>query len=579
MIHVYVLPTKNIITKTGKPYLFLKLAMLSTTHSLMFVTASIFMATMALLCLSSKPAVAEIPATPTKGQPGIKTMSQVNMLFVNPSVGDDKNGNGIQRTPFKTITQALKIATPNTVIVLSEGTYSANNGEIFPLILKPGTSIQGDRDSKGSKTVITGGGDYLSRSFGSKNVTIVGVNQSGLIGVTVTNSNPRGYGLWLESSNSVVTENTFTGSTQDGISVAGESTAVISKNLFERNGANGMTISGNARPQVQENVFRDTGYGINIVDNAQPTIVSNAIVSNRCGILVQGSSRPVLRTNLIQNNREDGLVAIAVAIPDLGNASAPGGNQFSNNERYEINAEADKQNIVGYGNTFGSLRIAGNVDIGNTTASVRQSPQLQANREVTFSAPVADAISKLSKLSSQTTALQPTRNALGKALQPSNSIFSPPPSPQSLKFPTPSQQGIAPTPTRDIPQLNYVQIDNKSIEFTAPRAVARKSSLPTLKPTNIGETQQPTAEFPTPYNKPTSSLATAPQTNFRYRVVVQVKSERDEQIVRFVAPDAFPTVWQGRTVMQVGVFSSTFYANDMVNILKNNGLQAVIQPY
>ena len=150
-------------------------------------------------------AIAQMPSTPNSAPVGEKTISQVNMLFVNPSVGDNSTGNGSESAPVKTITQALRLANANSVIMLSTGTYSAETKEEFPLIMKPGVSIQGNPSNQGKDIVIQGGGDYLSRSFGGQNVTIVGANQALLTGVTVTNPNRRGYGLWIESSNPVVT--------------------------------------------------------------------------------------------------------------------------------------------------------------------------------------------------------------------------------------------------------------------------------------------------------------------------------------------------------------------------------------
>ena len=82
------------------------------------------------------------------------TISQINVLFVNPNIGNDKTGNGSESAPWKTITQALQVAQPNTVIMLSPGTYSAETGEVFPLMLKPGVSIQGDTGNKGRDITI-----------------------------------------------------------------------------------------------------------------------------------------------------------------------------------------------------------------------------------------------------------------------------------------------------------------------------------------------------------------------------------------------------------------------------------------
>jgi hypothetical protein len=173
-----------------------------TFSSILCFTIGVGVATTALLGIANT-AIAQ-PSAPNQVPMGEKTMSQVNVLFVNPSVGDDKLGNGSERAPLKTITQALQLALPNTVIMLSRGTYSTQTGEVFPLILKPRVSIQGDSYSKGREIEIQGGGDYLSRSFGGQNATIVGANQARLTGVTVRNPNRRGYGLWIESSNPLI---------------------------------------------------------------------------------------------------------------------------------------------------------------------------------------------------------------------------------------------------------------------------------------------------------------------------------------------------------------------------------------
>ncbi len=44
-----------------------------------------------------------------------------------------------------------------------------------------------------------------------------------------------------------------------------------------------------------------------------------------------------------------------------------------------------------------------------------------------------------------------------------------------------------------------------------------------------------------------------------------------------VVPDAFAKVSQGRTVMQVQVFSTQNKASDMVQILNSRGLRAIIE--
>nr|WP_238553708.1 DUF1565 domain-containing protein [Fortiea contorta] len=511
---------------------------------------------------------------------GDRTISQVNVLFVNPSVGDDTRGNGSEQTPVKTITQALRLATAKTVIMLSPGTYSVQTGEVFPLILKAGVSIQGDVGNQGKGINIRGGGDYLSRSFGNQNVAIVGVHQAKLSGVTITNSNPRGYGLWIESSNLEVTANTFTDNTQDGVSITGNAAPTIRQNYFYRNGANGITIGGNSSAQVRENIFQETGFGINITQNAAPIIVGNQIKSNRSGIVVQSQARPILRSNLIQGSKEDGVVAIAQAQPDLGTATEPGGNQFQGNGRYDINASAAKQVITAAGNTIANNRIAGKVELRASASLVARNPlplpnptlqQIPVNGEIVFSAP---GIAETANNTKPTAASRPLPSA------------------------------VAGFPTPNLPQLNYVQIDTKSIEYTPPSPA--QPPLPRLAANSVNNSPRqlppvatsvlpvPSSQIPMGNTRNMEKLpvtetysprsyggalpnTTPSRTDVRYRVLVDVATERDQELVRYLVPGAFSTVSRGRSVMQAGVFSNQYNADGMMRTLNSNGLKAIIE--
>lgn len=465
--------------------------------------------------ISSGGVLAQIPSPAHQIAQNQGGVTEVKMLFVNPSTGNNTSGNGSESAPLQTITQALRVASGNTMIMLAPGTYSADTGEVFPLNLKPGVVIQGDSLSKGQGITIRGGGRYLSRSFGGQNVTVVGANKSELSGVTITNSNPRGYGLWIESSNTVVTNNTFTGNTQDGVSLAGSSEATIRQNHFHRNGANGITIGGNSQPEVLENVFDQTGFGINITQNAAPFVALNQIQNNRSGIIVQANARPMLRNNLIQGNREDGLVAIAQAIPNLGTIAEPGGNEFRNNTRHDINAAAASQIIPAAGNNLSQNRIAGKVDFNAQTAPTAYKPQ-----------PSTLANRLMSETSSAST-------------QPQQANQS---------------------------QINYVNTDSNVIEFTAPQAASPFRETPLLPAAN--QNTPPTQT--TAYNRPTSGV--------RYRVIVNVANDRERNLVRNLAPGAFPTTRQGRGVMQVGVFSDRTNADSIVRVLNNNGLRTTLEP-
>lgn len=324
--------------------------------------------------------------------------------------------------------------------------------------------------------------------------------------------------------------------------------------------------------------------------------------------------------------KEDGLVAIAQAMPDLGSASEPGGNQFQNNARYDINASAAKQVISAAGNNLVSDRITGKVDINGTTALATQNSQsapvsnnalreIPSTGEITFSAPeisettngqTSNSISVNNPVSTQL-------NSQRLPLMPANNVpLSPPiskqpPTSRVVGFPTPSSLSGRQIPTNaqptDTPQLNYVRIDPNTIEFTAPESPSNSVAQPTVpsmrnqtqQPLPILETSAPGASelLPLPdrnipivntRNLQTSSASipysgnSATQFGVRYRVVVPLITDKDQDLVRFLAPGAFPTVWQGQRVMQAGVFSSEYNAKEMLKTLSSKGLRVIMEP-
>ncbi|MGB3511619.1 MAG: DUF1565 domain-containing protein [Microcoleaceae cyanobacterium] len=302
------------------------------------------------------PLVQQVAQSPTT-----QNIAQMNVLYVSSSVGND-SGDGTKNSPLKTITYALKIAIPNTVILLAPGTYSRQTGEVFPLILPPKIRIKGNSFNRGKNIFIEGGGVFESPSLNRKNITIVANDGSKLTGVTVTNPNLQGYGLWIESNGCVITQNTFTRNAINGISVVGSNVAIIQENDFSENGVGGVTIYDNSQPEIRDNLFQNTGVGIKISDNAAPKIIGNRLIENNNGIVIKGNARPILRGNYIESNRQDGVVAIAQSLPDLGNSQQPGRNTIRNNGRYDIYSVVKDKIIPAYGNVLGSERNYGSID-------------------------------------------------------------------------------------------------------------------------------------------------------------------------------------------------------------------------
>ncbi len=274
------------------------------------------------------PAIAQDGSSAASPQNG-QTTNNKTVLIVNPTSGNDSTGDGSDHAPFKTIMKALQVAQSNTVIQLMPGTYSQETGETFPLYLKAGITIKGNLENRGSDTTIRGSGFFLSSTSARQNVTILGANNAALIGITVTNPHPQGYGVWVESTSPTLTDSTFTTNGHDGISVTGNGAPLIRNNYFYQNGANGITVYGSSRPEIRENIFEQTGFAININQSSAPLIIGNRITQNKDGVVVQGKSHPVLRNNSIEGNERDGLVAIGESRPDLGTANEPGEISFA----------------------------------------------------------------------------------------------------------------------------------------------------------------------------------------------------------------------------------------------------------
>jgi len=524
--------------------------------------------------------------------------SDINILYVSSNGGSDTGGNGSDRTPFKTLTYALSVAPPKTAILLAPGTYSAQSGEKFPLMLRPSVTVQGNPSTRGQNVVIKGGGDFISPTSAGQNIAILGADGAGLSGVTVTNTNYRGYALWIESSSPTVVNNTFSGSTHDGISVVGTGRPTIGGNFFSKNGANGITIFGTSRPEVRDNVFEDTGFGVNVAQNASPLLIGNKITRNKDGVVVQAEARPVLRNNYIESNRRDGIVAIARALPDLGTSAEPGGNVIRNNGQYDINNAAKGQVIPAYGNQLLSNRTTGSVDVAGTFSPPpplgRSGLQLTVDRPSSIGGPETSLPAytpgrltprveraPIAPPAPVSRRQAPDRTQLRQELAPRNAapapvvpgaIAIPVPDPDSRSVRESSVQqpiippnfdssssvaseGKLPVPGRNIPlgRGGYVP------------AVLGGNSLSDVRENSVSDSE----------NSPRSDRASA--LGFRYRVVVDAESSGDRQKMLSLVPDAFRTFTNGRSVMQAGAFREREQAEELLQILTTNGLNARIE--
>jgi len=291
------------------------------------------------------------------------------IVYVNPATGTNQANAGTTAIPYKTITYAITQAAPGTTIQLASGTYNSNSGESFPIMLKQGVTLQGDESSKGQGILITGGGVYISPTFARQNITILADNDIVISGVTVTNPNQRGTGVWVESTNPTIENCTFTNSLREGIFVTGTGNPKIINNVFVQNQGNGVSIAKSAQGDIRNNIFQDTGFGLAIGGSSTPLVVDNQIMNNQDGLYISESARPILRQNVIENNKHDGLVATVNALPDLGTNSNPGSNILRNNAHYDLDNATKSNRIVAIGNDINRKHIFGAVDFVAATVN------------------------------------------------------------------------------------------------------------------------------------------------------------------------------------------------------------------
>ncbi|MBD1811258.1 DUF1565 domain-containing protein [Microcoleus vaginatus DQ-U2] len=286
-------------------------------------------------------------------------------LYVNPQTGSDSAA-GTQSAPFKTIARAIARAASESTIQLAPGIYSAASGEKFPLEIPSGVKVVGNETNKGRGILIQGSGKFVSPTAAGQNITILLATNSELRGVTVTNLDTRGTGVWIESTSPTVANCTFTLCKGEGVFATGTANPAILDNIFVENSAAGVIVAGTAKGAIRRNIFQKTGFGISLQAQSAPLIVDNQILDNRSGIVLAGESQPVLRKNRIEKNTEDGLTAVGKSLPDIGTAQDLGGNIFQNN------GELDLQNATGVkisavGNQLNSSRVKGLFDLGNVT--------------------------------------------------------------------------------------------------------------------------------------------------------------------------------------------------------------------
>jgi len=525
-------------------------------------------------------------ASPVVAQSQTLTSSSAiaqNIIYVNPQTGSDRPEQGSTVAPFKTVTYAMSRAQTGQIIQLAYGTYSSATGEQFPMRLRPNVTLRGNEATKGKGIIILGGGTLRTGSGFPQNVAIAFGDGSELRGVTVTNPNPRGYGLWIENVSPAIANNTFIDNQQDGGLITGKSTAIISANQFFRNGTSGLAIEGEASPDIRGNLFQQTTFGMSIRQDAAPQITENTFTQNQNGLLIQSNAKPILRGNAIVNNRAYGVTISDTAKPDLGKPNDDGNNTFQGNGTFDLQ-NVSRNAVAVIGNQLDSKRVKGNLQlsgvrlpsnlfVNNPSANATTTNAVAVSKASPRITPKSDRFANINQQLEQQIANSQPMN-LSPNLDTPPALVRTNSSSQSNSFIPNNQANQANNPFWYEPVTSViVRITPKSFSSPIPANSEISTSLPPVR------SSPPSGE---PVNQPIQIAPLAntsfrPQTPPRYRVVVPVSSPNAVAQIRQIVPNSFASRLNGYLVVQIGAYSDRRIAEVQVSRLAQQGLSARIE--
>jgi len=526
-----------------------------------------------------------IPAlvAPVVTQP-VQAQETELIIHVHPQQGKDQTGTGSEGRPYQTLSHALQQADDNTIIELAPATYSEKTGETFPIVVQKNIEIRGKPKNQGSQVQIKGGGQFNSPTGAGQHVAIVLLSDATLTGVSVTNRLRRGHGVWIEGASPTVTQNSFQRNDNTGLSVNGFGQPTIKNNRFVNNQGNGIGTYGKTQPLVKNNVFDHTGFGMNITEYSSPKLIGNEFRDNRIGIIITENAQPILRDNLIEQSWDSGLVAISNSHPDLGTDQQAGGNTFRRNQGKAIRNLTENHVIPAHGNKIAG-KIEGELDFRGTVAiesppEADLIPQLQQSsqrQEQVWQAPTA-ASPETSNDDSR-----PPVNLSSSLPSLSESQILPPEQRQSSSL-RDSQQFSAPSEANNKDSVVPSNADNVSPVETPSSPTNRSSDQRRLEDVmnldneNNGGDQSlpvPGKEIPrgNPVNPNASPNERVAAVGGQYRVIVPITRDNDKAKVKEMVPQAFTSSYQGRSVMQVGIFQSQKNAENIRQKLEQKGLE------
>ena len=343
------------------------------------------------------------------------------VLYVDPTRGQDDRDGRSQSQPLKTITAALRLSQDNTVIQLKAGSYTADSGEQFPLVIPPGCQVLGETGGNRPSVTIQGGGQIQHPLLGAQSITCRLQNGAGLRHVTVINTQSQGVGVWLEDGYPQLEKVFATKCSQYGAVVIGKVLPTMKNCIFEDCGTAGIAFFTQSKGQFERVFCQKNRTGMVIKDAAAPLIMACGLERNTIGLDIGGTANPVLRGNRICNNQTYGIQLTGSGTTDFGHPQDVGNNIVRNNGQVDI------QNSTGR-----SLRSCGN-DV--LPQAVRGTLDLIASQ-------IPDALAVPAMLFEQPNSFPVEEPPESPELQPPSPL--PQPTPASVQFSDMAEHWAAP---------------------------------------------------------------------------------------------------------------------------------------
>lgn len=505
------------------------------------------------------------------------------LLFVNQVLGNDASGDGSARSPFRTITRALQVAQPGTAILLAAGTYTAQTGEQFPLVIPAGVTLQADPSASGQPIRIRGGGEVAiaspGRSSGSRgnHVAVLGQSPDNIVGIEI--QNPDG--------------EAFMSSVQ-GVSVRPRSNVVENAASPSAN-PSGRPVTAIAPPPSLLPLDASPSNSMAMARQATspPTVTAPALLPPTP--IRSGYGRPqATQTRSLsspafpsaENERSPSMQVSAPQRSPVANRAQPSVLVSPPSRPGQALPDQELPTVTVARSQAGSLRSPVPPRSGPSAAPVARSVPI----------PVPPPASPINQMPPQPTvqraATEPDSVWRSPAVLPEGS--TPPASRPAAPVRTPQAAIEIPVPPpaslgeetilRRVPQAAPLPRSQPQVMAVNRPTLPRSSQLlpvPSQEPP-LGYTGN-LRRIPVPGGSAASSLAWSGQpaarpASLRYRVLVLAEGADIQAQVRSLVPGAFVLNYQGRTVMQTGAFSTRENAEEAARELSRSGLRAVIRP-